>query len=114
MPDSLQDQLADEVEIDAAFRPLKAKPAEALVAERGKTHGDWEKQAKLARELKDTFRHLHTSDMSEMQYEALEMILVKISRIGTGNASEPDHWDDIAGYALLGKQGHIRPKAEGV
>jgi hypothetical protein len=36
------------------------------------------------------------------------MIAVKISRILTGDAGEPDHWDDIQGYAHLGKAGHSK------
>ena len=33
--------------------------------------------------------------------EAIHMILVKLSRIIYGNHDHADHWDDIAGYALL-------------
>lgn len=31
------------------------------------------------------------------------MILAKIARIVSGDPNHADHWDDIAGYALLGK-----------
>jgi ferredoxin-fold anticodon binding domain-containing protein len=34
--------------------------------------------------------------------EALFMIAVKIARILQGNHLEPDHYKDIAGYAILG------------
>lgn len=79
---------------------------EALVTERGKTHGDWTKQARCAQDIKKIIRdHFHV-DMNYNQLEALEMIAVKMSRILCGNAFEPDHWDDISGYAVLGKQGH--------
>lgn len=33
--------------------------------------------------------------------EALEMIATKEARILAGNASEKEHWRDIAGYAML-------------
>jgi hypothetical protein len=33
--------------------------------------------------------------------ETLDMIAHKIGRIIAGNAAEPDHWRDIAGYAQL-------------
>ena len=73
-----------------------------LLKARGKTHGDWKIQAKCAHELKTAF-HRHANLMSPDKHEAVEMILTKLSRIAVGNASEPDHWDDIAGYAKLGR-----------
>lgn len=79
---------------------------EELIQERKKTHGDWSRQALLAVNLKDTLRVLRSAELNEMQVEALDMICVKMSRICTGNPYEPDHWDDIAGYAMLGKGGH--------
>lgn len=80
---------------------------EDLIKERGKTHGDWSRQASTAYGLKKVMRASQNWDgLDQMQTEALDMIVTKISRILTGNASEPDHWDDIAGYAKLGKGGH--------
>lgn len=101
----------DALELLAPRPPLSGKTgAASLIAERRKTHGDWKAQSKLAQRLK---AEIHEADDREAhtplklhQMEALEMIAVKISRIITGNADEPDHWDDISGYALLGKQGH--------
>ncbi len=74
----------------------------AIIAERDKTHGDYRVQAKLAQDLKTRIRQ-EGGKLSPQQQEALEMICVKISRIVCGNPNEPDHYDDIAGYALLGK-----------
>ena len=77
-----------------------------LIQERRGTHGLWEQQAAAAQALKDTMLANKYSILTVSQLEALEMIAVKISRILTGDPSFPDHWDDIAGYAMLGKQGH--------
>lgn len=70
-----------------------------LLNERETTHGDWNKTAETAQRLKtvlaDARRLPHT------QQEALDMICTKLARIVCGNASEPDHWKDLAGYATL-------------
>lgn len=78
---------------------------EALVSERGKTHGDWDKQARLAQSLKGCIRIAQEPirKLSKGQQEALEAILVKVSRIVCGDPSTADHWNDIAGYAVLGR-----------
>ena len=88
---------------------------EALTTERGKTHGDWFEQSLLQNLIKADMHgaprwHLLTAS----QKEALDMIAVKVSRIVSGNPAEPDHWDDIMGYALLGKQGgHVEQSPNG-
>ena len=76
----------------------------ALLAERGKTHGDYMTHATITQDLKRVMRN-HTADLDrrlddDMQ-ETLDMIAHKIGRIIAGNAAEPDHWRDIAGYAQL-------------
>lgn len=82
------------------------KTPEALVTERGKTHGDWKRQASCAHDFKAVISQYNDKGLEPFQREALEMICVKMSRILCGNAAEPDHWDDLAGYAVLGKEGH--------
>lgn len=80
----------------------------ALTEERGKQHGDWSQQAKTAFRLKEVARKGKNWSMLEShQTEALDMILTKLSRILTGDPAHEDHWDDIAGYAYLGKGGHV-------
>lgn len=80
---------------------------ETLLTERKATHGDWNKQAVTAdniiASMQDTpgWKSLHPT-----QRQALNLIATKMSRICCGNPDEPDHWDDIAGYAFLGKGGH--------
>ena len=73
-----------------------------LLAERGKTHGDFTEHAKITQNLKAAIRQYHGWDrLTESQMEALEMIAHKIGRILAGNPNYADHWDDIAGYAKL-------------
>jgi len=77
--------------------------AETLIAERGKTHGDWFEASWMAAELKHQMRRGDNwHRMPPHQREALEQIAVKISRVLTGDSNEPDHWLDIGGYAALG------------
>lgn len=75
---------------------------EGLVAERGRTHGDWARQSATAQAIK---RALWRSELclSQGQREALDLIAAKLARIVCGDPDDPDHWDDIAGYALLAK-----------
>lgn len=78
-----------------------------LTNERKSTHGDWMQQSQVANDLKKTVRVMGNWDnLAACHQESIDMILTKISRIVSGNPSEPDHWDDIAGYAFLGKGGH--------
>ena len=76
----------------------------ALLAERGKTHGDYAVHALITQDLKRVITH-HVADLDrrlddDMQ-ETLDMIAHKIGRIIAGNPAEPDHWRDVAGYAQL-------------
>lgn len=73
-----------------------------ILNERGKTHGNFDDNARLAQKLKSVFRsEVRYERLTPVQHEAIDMILHKISRIGAGNSSFKDHWDDIAGYAKL-------------
>jgi hypothetical protein len=76
----------------------------ALLAERGKTHGDYEIHAAITQDLKRTINH-NVADLDRKldddMAETLDMIAHKIGRIIAGNPAEPDHWRDIAGYAQL-------------
>lgn len=76
----------------------------ALLAERGKTHGDYVTHALITQDLKRVINH-HVADLDrrlddDMQ-ETLDMIAHKIGRIIAGNPAEPEHWRDVAGYAQL-------------
>lgn len=65
-------------------------------------------QSAFAVDLKDYLRNgKRWNSLLPFQREALDLIATKISRILTGDPFAPDHWDDIAGYAHLGKGGHM-------
>lgn len=75
-----------------------------LIESRAKTHGRFSDTAKISQNLKDCMKgSLHR--VKAHQRESLEMICVKMARILSGDPENPDHWDDIAGYAGLGKDG---------
>jgi hypothetical protein len=84
---------------------------------RAKTHGDFTDNARVMQALKRAARlgeNWHDGDprinehvdglLSDVQKEALEMILHKIGRIVTGDPNVPDHWLDIEGYARLARE----------
>lgn len=77
---------------------------EALLAERGKTHGDFRDHAKVTQRLKHEFDCIAAGKLSWVQQEAADMILHKLGRIAAGDPNFRDHWDDIAGYARLVSQ----------
>lgn len=73
-----------------------------LLAERGKTHGDYADHANITQNLKDAMRdEPGWNRLDPMQRETLEMIAHKIGRILAGNPNFADHWDDLCGYARL-------------
>lgn len=87
--------------------PVESSSPQALTKERKSTHGDWTKQSKLFMRIVAAMEgSANYSTLEAYQKAALLNIAQKMSRILTGNAGEPDHWDDIGGYALLGKGGH--------
>jgi hypothetical protein len=73
----------------------------ALLDEREKTHGDYRRVSEIAQDLKGVIRDAEYDRLSNMQRESLDLIFTKIARIISGDASNLDHWKDIAGYALL-------------
>ena len=81
--------------------------ADALIKERNGTHGDWAAQAQLAEVLWQNFlqgvaqANEGQINLTPSQLQAIHMICTKVSRIACGDPNEPDHWEDIAGYATL-------------
>lgn len=83
-------------------------PAEGNVAHildtRASDYGTFSDNARLAQALKRAMAE-HAEDhgrtFTDDQWEALEMIATKMSRIVNGNPNKADSWDDIAGYAKL-------------
>lgn len=71
-----------------------------LLQEREKTHGSFKHNAKLWTDLVAVVPTRVNNFPCEQQL-AICMIMLKLSRIMSGQASVLDHWDDIAGYAKL-------------
>lgn len=78
------------------------KTIAATLEDRRSTHGDYHNQAELSQALQDTVRTGENwRALTKVQRDALTMILVKVSRILTGDPNHADSWHDIAGYATL-------------
>ena len=84
-----------------ARRQAAFDPTEALIQERQRTHGDFSNTAKIAQAIKKTIDENIYTELSAVQIEALQMISSKEARILSGDPDEPEHWRDIAGYAML-------------
>ena len=77
---------------------------EQILAQRGKTHGEFKDQAQCAQELKEVWHRWAESCGNgghSVADEAVDMIMHKLARAATGALLEPDHWLDIQGYAKL-------------
>ena len=75
---------------------------EALLTERGTTHGSFECNAIYAQELRGLFRSSpQWITMPPVQREALDNIATKVSRILSGQGDFLGHWEDIQGYSAL-------------
>lgn len=73
-----------------------------ILAERQTTHGDFSDNSRISQQLKLIVRSERGyKKLTNVQAEAIDMILHKISRAVAGNPDEPDHWKDISGYATL-------------
>lgn len=72
----------------------------AILEEREKTHGDFLLVSKVAQNIKVAYQWAPNEQKLYVK-EALDLIATKIARIVCGTALEPDHWEDIQGYAGL-------------
>lgn len=76
--------------------------SEEILNEREKTHGPYENVAITAQHIKVAMRAgIKYEEIDPVLMESLDMIATKIARIVNGDPNVKDHWDDIAGYALL-------------
>lgn len=87
----------------------RASGVEALTTERKSTHGDWAEQSRVFDNL--MYQLINSVNWSggklnHMHRASLINIAQKMSRICTGDPNVEDHWNDIQGYAHLGKGGH--------
>ena len=86
-----------DTELDKAMRA-----PEALLTERGQTHGDFGENAYISQTLKHVFRACEGwENMTNVEREAMDMIALKFSRILSGKPHERQHWEDVVGYAKL-------------
>lgn len=73
-----------------------------LLDTREETHGNYGVTAQVAQQLKHIIQaQTNVQVFPPVMQESLDLICTKIGRIVAGNAHEPDHWKDIAGYANL-------------
>lgn len=75
-----------------------------ILTERGGRYGSFYTQGLITQDLKQVIRKYANAVGTEMdsdQWEALDMICSKISRIVNGDPDYDDSWVDIAGYAQL-------------
>ncbi len=74
------------------------------LAERDKVYGSFREKAILSQSIMHLLRRHPTPNMTEAQWEALQMIVHKITRIVVGDPNHLDTWLDIAGYAMLARE----------
>ena len=72
-----------------------------ILNERKKTHGDFADVAYVSQNLEQIMQSTE-QEYTNKQREAIKCICQKLARIACGDPSFADHWEDIAGYAMLG------------
>ena len=91
---------------------MTTENVQAILDERGSRYGSFVDNARISHALyklvviEDENRTLmrKQEQLEPYQLEALKMVCHKIARILSGDPSYADNWDDIAGYAQLGKE----------
>lgn len=79
--------------------------ASGLIDSRQGTHGEFNENSRATWEIVRALQaERNWSVLPDNMKHALYMIAHKMGRIVAGNPEEPDHWDDIAGYATLVSQ----------
>ena len=73
------------------------------IEDRQPAYGDFTVNAGIAQQLKGVLRE-NDGALTDVQRESLDMIMVKIGRILSGDANHADSWHDIAGYATLAEE----------
>lgn len=79
-----------------------------LIGQRESEHGDYAQQFSMCAALWSSYLQVEIRPYDVAILNALQ----KISRIENGDSSYPDHWDDLIGYALIGRE--IAGKRSGV
>ena len=73
-----------------------------MLKEREAEYGNFGDVSAVSQAFKSFVRNRWGGEVASIrQEESLDMICNKLARIICGNARNPDHWRDIAGYAML-------------
>ena len=89
---------------------MSTKSTSEILAERGKTHGDFGDNAEISEGIMALLaRGPSYEHLTSVQVHALRMIALKMSRICSGNPNEKDVWADCAGFATLALE-RIQPE----
>ena len=99
---SLSDAMIIKKSIKESIRKVVEDKTDKLLEERERTHGNANDTFTLAAKLISTMFPSRNSVYESHEFALME-IQHKISRIINGSY-HPDHWDDIEGYARLGKK----------
>lgn len=85
--------------MDDSMTPLKS-----ILAERGTNYGDFTTESELAIAVKNLMRaNPGWGQLSPAHQNALDLIVLKMSRIVNGRGNYKDSWVDIQGYGKLGE-----------
>lgn len=85
-------------------RPRKLE-AKTLIAIRPTTHGDFAIGAKFTQAvMRAAAESPSWSTMSDIHKECFHHIVQKLQRVVCGDPNFKDHWDDAAGYAMIGSR----------
>jgi len=99
------EEVAQPTEARSPDASENSRSIESILAERQTTHGDFTDNARVMQSLKRVVQtEVGWDRLTDVQREALHMILHKVGRIISGNPNTHDHWDDIAGYAKLASE----------
>lgn len=78
---------------------------QSTLAERGKTHGNFTDHAVVCQSLKRVMQASpNWATLTDVNKEALEMIVHKIARVLCGDPTHGDNFHDIAGYSVLAER----------
>lgn len=78
---------------------------EDLLAQRKTTHGEYSEHARCTQAIMGALQRERGWDgLPDIVKESLHMFAHKMGRVVTGNWTVKDHYDDIAGYAVLVSQ----------
>ena len=84
---------------------------DVILDDRGSTHGKFADNASIAETLREIWRASpNWENLTPGQQLALDEIALKTARI-LSSGSDPklaEHWDDVIGYATLGRRDCVR------